>query len=85
MTTMMTTVYLPASLTGITVAVGVGIFLSITLLLVAILLIAKSFLVHRGNGSVKVNIDRAVEVSSGESLLSAMASWNIFLPSACGG
>ena len=82
---MMTSIYLPASLMGATMAAGVGIFLAITLLLVAILLVAKSFLVHSGNVPVTINGDRTVEAPSEVPLLSAMATCNIFLPSACGG
>ena len=82
---MMTSIYLPASLMGVTMAAGVGIFLAITLLLVAILLVAKSFLVHSGNVPVTINGDRTVEAPSEVPLLSAMATCNIFLPSACGG
>ncbi len=70
---------------GATMAAGVGIFLGITLLLVAILLVAKHFLVHTGMVTVTVNDDKTYEVSSGQSLLSAMATGGVFLPSACGG
>ncbi len=70
---------------GATVLAGVGIFLIMTLLLVVILLVAKKFLVSSGNVTVTINSDRKVEVESGRPLLSALATKNVFLPSACGG
>lgn len=81
----MTTIFIAVSLIGATITAGVGIFLAITLLLVCILLIAKRFLVHTGNVPITINGEKTVEVSSGQSLLSAMASSGVFLPSACGG
>ena len=72
----------PASLTIIS---GVGIFLIITLILVAILLTAKHFLVHSGKVTITINKDTKVEASSGKPLLATMADNNVFLPSACGG
>lgn len=68
-----------------TLLAGVGFFLAITLLLVAILLIAKKYLVKSGDVTVTINKDREVTVSTGGSLLSTMANADIFLPSACGG
>ncbi len=70
---------------SLTLLAGVGIFLLITLLLVAILLIAKKFLVHSGEVSITINEDKTVEAPSGGSLLSTLANQGIFLPSACGG
>ena len=68
-----------------TLIAGVGFFLAITLLLVAILLIAKKYLVKSGDVIVKINDDREVTVKTGASLLTTMANAGIFLPSACGG
>lgn len=68
-----------------TVISGVGIFLAMTLLLVVILLVAKKYLVSSGNVTVTINGDKKVKVASGQPLLSAMATRNVFLPSACGG
>jgi Na+-transporting NADH:ubiquinone oxidoreductase subunit F len=56
-----------------------------TLLLVTVLLVAKKFLVSSGNVEVTINNDKKVEVASGAPLLSALATKNVFLPSACGG
>ena len=69
----------------LTILAGVGIFLLITLLLVAILLTAKHFLVHSGKVNITVNNDTVIEADSGKALLSTMADNNVFLPSACGG
>jgi Na+-transporting NADH:ubiquinone oxidoreductase subunit F len=81
----MTAYFIPATLMTSTLIAGVGIFLVITLILVAILLVAKRFLVHSGNVAVNINSERTVEAPAGGSLLSTMAMSNVFLPSACGG
>ena len=73
------------SITSLTILTGVGVFLLITLVLVAILLTAKRYLVHSGDVTVTINRDRRVTAPSGGSLLSTMANAGIFLPSACGG
>ena len=64
---------------------GRGIFLAITLLLVIVLLIAKRYLVSSGEVTVTINNDKKVAVESGRPLLSALATRDVFLPSACGG
>ena len=74
-----------ASTGTLTVLAGVGIFLLITLLLVAVLLLAKKYLVHAGDVTITINSDTRVEAEAGKSLLSTLADKNIFLPSACGG
>ncbi len=81
----MNIIFIPASLAGTTIITGVGIFLAITLLLVMVLLVAKHFLVHSGDVEITVNGDKSFNVPAGDSLLSTMASQNVFLPSACGG
>ncbi|MCM1348505.1 MAG: NADH:ubiquinone reductase (Na(+)-transporting) subunit F [Firmicutes bacterium] len=73
------------STTSLTILSGVGIFLIITLLLVAVLLTAKHYLVHSGKVTITINNDTTVEADSGKALLATMADNNIFLPSACGG
>ncbi|MDE5799563.1 MAG: NADH:ubiquinone reductase (Na(+)-transporting) subunit F [Paramuribaculum sp.] len=78
-------ILLEISNTGITILTGVGIFLLITLALVAILLTAKRFLVHTGKVDIVINKDTTVHAESGKPLLSTMADNNVFLPSACGG
>jgi len=74
-----------ADTTTLTMLSGIGIFLVITLLLVAVLLTAKHYLVHSGKVTITINNDKTVEAESGKSLLATMADHNIFLPSACGG
>ncbi len=64
---------------------GVGIFLIITLILVAVLLTAKHYLVKSGEVDINLNGKTDVTARAGKSLLSTMADANIFLPSACGG
>ena len=64
------------SQSGLTLLAGVGIFLLITLLLVAILLIAKHYLVHTGKVTITINGDTEVEAESGKSLLSSLADQN---------
>lgn len=68
-----------------TVVAGTLLFLTLTLLLVVVLLVAKRYLVHSGKVDIEINGDRHVEAESGKSLLSTMADSNVFLPSACGG
>ena len=70
---------------GATLLSGIGIFLAITLLLVIVLLVAKRYLVSSGMVTVTINDDKNVEVESGRPPLSALATENVFLPSACGG
>lgn len=74
-----------ASIINPTLIAAVGIFLAVTLLLVAVLLIAKRYLVKSGDVTITVNDSEKIIAPSGASLLSTMASKNVFLPSACGG
>ncbi|MCF0213312.1 MAG: NADH:ubiquinone reductase (Na(+)-transporting) subunit F [Muribaculaceae bacterium] len=70
----------------LTIIAGVAVFLIVTLLLVAILLVGKKYLVHTGNAVIDINNgSRTVEMPGGSSLLGTLANGNIFLPSACGG
>jgi len=61
------------------------VFLGVTLLLVALLLYAKSKLVASGKVKIIINDDKVLEVNAGSSLLSTLGNEKIFLPSACGG
>nr|WP_289822835.1 NADH:ubiquinone reductase (Na(+)-transporting) subunit F [Muribaculum intestinale] len=74
-----------ASTGSLTVIAGVAIFLIITLLLVAMLLVAKKFLVKTGQVRININNDKDVFAQSGKTLLSTLADQNVFLSSACGG
>ena len=64
---------------------SVIVFLLITLSLVVVLLVAKKYLVPSGKVHITVNGDTTVEVETGSSLLSTLATQRIYLPSACGG
>lgn len=69
----------------LTVLTAVGLFLLIVLALVAILLVAKHYLVRSGVVRITLNGDKTVEGLTGTSLLSSLANSNVFLSSACGG
>ncbi|MGM9843603.1 MAG: NADH:ubiquinone reductase (Na(+)-transporting) subunit F [Muribaculaceae bacterium] len=74
-----------AATTSLTVFAGVGIFLIITLLLVAILLIAKHYLVKSGKVKINMNDSKEIEVEAGKTLLGSLSDSGVFLSSACGG
>jgi Na+-transporting NADH:ubiquinone oxidoreductase subunit F len=62
------------------------VFLTVIILLVSILLYAKQKLTPSGKVTININDgEKQIEVDSGQSLLSALGSNKIFLPSACGG
>ncbi len=62
-------------------------FTLIVLLLVVVILIARSKLVASGNVKITINDeeDNAIEVPVGDKLLNVLADKKIYLPSACGG
>ena len=66
---------------------GVVLFAAILFALAGILLYLKSVLIPAGNVKIIVNGDteNPIEVAPGTSLLTALSTKNIFLPSACGG
>ncbi len=70
---------------GLVIAISIGVFLVITLLLVGILLYAKNKLTPSGPVKININDEKEIEVESGSSLLSTLSAQKIFLPSACGG
>ncbi len=82
---MTTQLMITADIASLTILTGVGIFLLITLVLVAILLVAKHYLVSSGNVEITINNDKKIDVTAGGSLLTTLADNGIFLPSACGG
>ncbi len=65
--------------------IGIGLFTAIIIALVIIILAAKSQLVASGSVSVVVNDERTVETPVGSKLLAALADFNLFVASACGG
>lgn len=69
----------------LTLTLAVVVFTTVIVGLVGVLMVARSQLVAEGEVSVLVNGEKEVRVAPGQSLLSAMASQQIFIPSACGG
>lgn len=70
-----------------TVVWGVGMFTGLVLLLVIIILAARSKLVSEGEVKIEINHDhgKSICVPAGGKLLGALASQGIFVSSACGG
>ena len=60
-------------------------FLIVILVLVAILLFAKSKLLPGGDVKLTINEDKELTVAAGTNLLNTLSSEKIFIPSACGG
>ncbi len=69
------------------IILGVSMFTAIVLLLVMVILFAKSKLVSSGDVTISINGDpeKAVTTAAGGKLLGALADQGIFIPSACGG
>ncbi|MGI9261324.1 MAG: NADH:ubiquinone reductase (Na(+)-transporting) subunit F [Woeseiaceae bacterium] len=67
------------------VALGVGLFTTIILLLVLIILFARSKLVASGDLTVIVNGERELKMSPGVKLMTGLAETGLFVASACGG
>jgi Na+-transporting NADH:ubiquinone oxidoreductase subunit F len=67
------------------IVLGVGIFVSLVVVLTTLILIAQAMLVPSGKVKIVVNDERVLEVPAGGKLLSALASQGIYLSSACGG
>lgn len=64
---------------------AIGMFTAIVLVLVGVILIARSKLVSSGDVSIEINGERTITVPAGDKLLGTLASNGIFLSSACGG
>jgi Na+-transporting NADH:ubiquinone oxidoreductase subunit F len=66
---------------------GVGMFTIVVMMLVFIILAAKSKLVASGDITISINgdPDKAIKTKAGGKLLGALADRGIFLSSACGG
>ncbi len=67
------------------IILGVTLFTFIVLLLVALILFARSRLVASGNVSILVNDEKKLESPVGAKLLGALAESKLFVSSACGG
>jgi len=72
-------------ISGITILTCVVVFFTLTMILVSILLYAKTKLIPSGNVKVIVNGEKELDVAQGSTLLGTLQSQGIFLPSACGG
>jgi Na+-transporting NADH:ubiquinone oxidoreductase subunit F len=70
---------------GSTILITLAVFLIVTLLLVSVLLYAKTKLSPSGLVKIRINGEKTIEVAAGSSLLSTLSEAKIFLPSACGG
>ncbi|MBT3345751.1 MAG: NADH:ubiquinone reductase (Na(+)-transporting) subunit F [Gemmatimonadetes bacterium] len=64
---------------------GVGMFTGVVLILVAVILVARSRLVASGDVNININGERTVTTSAGGKLLNVLADQGIFVSSACGG
>ena len=71
----------------VTIFLGVGMFTSVIVALVVIVLVARSRLVASGKVTIVINDDnsKAISTPAGSTLLSTLAANKIFIPSACGG
>lgn len=69
------------------IVLGIAAFTLVALLIVSVLLFARSKLVNSGSVKIIVNGDESqpIECAAGSSLLATLADKKIFIPSACGG
>jgi Na+-transporting NADH:ubiquinone oxidoreductase subunit F len=67
------------------VGLGVVLFTLIILVLVFVILAARSKLVAGGYVQITINDDKELQVPTGGKLMNALADAGIFVPSACGG
>lgn len=67
------------------VFLGVVFFTVVIVVLVAMILIAKQFLVPSGNVKILVNNQKTLEVPTGGKLMGVLADAGIYVSSACGG
>lgn len=70
---------------GLTIAVSVVVFFTLTMIIVASLLYAKAKLIPSGNVKLVVNGEKEFSVAQGSTLLNTLQSQGIYLSSACGG
>lgn len=68
-----------------TIVFGVGMFTVIVLLLVMLILLARSRLVSTGDVNILINGEKTITVPAGGKLLQTLSEAQLFLPSACGG
>ena len=72
---------------AITVLLAITVFTSVILLLVIVLNVLSNFLLPQGEVDIIINDDpsKSLKVQTGSTVLSALSSQNVYLPSACGG
>ena len=71
----------------ISISLGVLIFTIIVMILVAVILVARSWLIPPGEVTLNINDDpgKSLSVNPGDKLLGVLGNHEIFIPSACGG
>lgn len=67
------------------IILGVVMFTVIVLVLVAVILSARSKLVSSGDVTIDINGEKTLTVAAGGKLLQSLSNAGLFLPSACGG
>lgn len=67
------------------ILLSVTMFTGVILLLVVVILIARSKLVSTGKIKININHEKDINIEGGGKLLTALAAEKIFLSSACGG
>jgi Na+-transporting NADH:ubiquinone oxidoreductase subunit F len=67
------------------IALGVGMFTAIVLVLVLVILVARSKLVASGDVTININGEKDIVVPAGGKLLNVLADHKLFVSSACGG
>jgi Na+-transporting NADH:ubiquinone oxidoreductase subunit F len=67
------------------ILLGVGMFTGVVLVLVVLILLAKSKLVASGDVSILINEQQTLTAPAGDKLLGCLANQGIFISSACGG
>jgi Na+-transporting NADH:ubiquinone oxidoreductase subunit F len=70
---------------GLIILLSIVVFIGVILLLVAMLLYAKTKLTPKGRVKITINEEKEIEVNPGSTLLSTLSQEKLFLPSACGG
>ena len=70
---------------GLTVLLGIAVFASVILLLVIVVNVLSDLWLPQGEVNIIVNNDpdKALTVQTGSTILSALASQNVYLPAAC--
>ena len=67
------------------IMLAVGVFVTTIVILVALILAAKQFLVPAGDVKIMINEQKEITVPKGGKLMGALADAGIFVSSACGG